>query len=102
MGFSQFATVLSRGVDRPVVDRTGITGIFNLRLRFAKDAAVSGFFPPSTRNIDPPARLQEVASEPAGPSVFTAIQEQLRLKLEPSRAPGEFLVIDRVERPTEN
>ncbi len=99
MGFPQFATVLSRGLDRLVIDRTGVTGIFNLRLRFARDSATAGFLPPLLPGQTPPP---EAASEPAGPSIFTAIQEQLGLKLDPGVGPGEFLVIDHVEKPSEN
>ena len=102
MGLTQFATVIGRGLDRPVVDKTGISGIFNLRLKFAKDQATAGFLPPSIPGIEPRPAPPEVASEPAGPSIFTAIQEQLGLKLDPARGPGEFIVIDHVEKPSEN
>jgi len=91
---SQFAGVLSRGLDRPVIDRTGLPGMFNFRLQFAKDQASVSFLPP--------ANSPEPRVGPAAPTFFTAIQEQLGLKLDPSRGPGEFLVIDHVERPSEN
>jgi uncharacterized protein (TIGR03435 family) len=100
MGFPQLAVVLSQGMDRPVIDRTGVTGLFNLRLRFAKDQNTAGFGPPSP---PPGTSTQPTASAaPSGPSIFTAIQEQLGLRLEPTRGPGEFLVIDDVRRPLEN
>ena len=70
-------------LDRPVINRTGVAGLFNFLLEFAPDDAP--------------------ADDPAGaPSIFTALQQQLGLKLEASRGPGEFLVIDGVERPSEN
>jgi bla regulator protein blaR1 len=75
-----FASVFLSGA-RPVVNTTGITGKFDIHLEFAPDG-------------DP--------GDPTGPSVFTAIQEQLGLKLESARGKGEFLVIDHVERPDEN
>ena len=71
--------------ERRVVDRTGITGLFDIELEFT---------PP--RSADDPAAGQ------AGVSIFTALREQLGLRLESARGPGEFLVIDHVERPTEN
>jgi uncharacterized protein (TIGR03435 family) len=74
-----------RGVgDREVVDRTGLTGTFDFELRYAPDA------------------VRATAADPtqALPDVFTALQEQLGLKLESQRGPVEYLVIDRVERPT--
>lgn len=70
-------------VDRPVVDRTGLTGTYDFDLRFA--GAGLGAAYPDASNL---------------PSIFTAFQEQLGLKLETSRGPVEMFVIDSVERPT--
>lgn len=70
-------------VDRPVVDRTGLTGTYDFDLRFA--VAGLGAVSPDAPNL---------------PSIFTAIQEQLGLKLEGARGPVEVLVIDALERPT--
>jgi uncharacterized protein (TIGR03435 family) len=79
---------LSRVADRPVVDKTGLAATYNFSLQFAYDqgvdAAATGDFGPSR------------------PSVSTALQEQLGLKLEPARGPVETMVVDHVERPSEN
>jgi uncharacterized protein (TIGR03435 family) len=82
-------------LDRPVIDKTGITGKFNFRIEFASDEATPFF---RTAGGDPSA----VPTDPAGPSIFTALQQQLGLKLERATGPVEFLVIDHVERPSEN
>ena len=71
--------------ERRVIDRTGLVGLFDIELEFT---------PP--RSADDPAACQSCVS------IFTAIREQLGLRLESGRGQGEFLVIDRVERPTEN
>ncbi|HEX7796614.1 MAG TPA: TIGR03435 family protein [Vicinamibacterales bacterium] len=85
---------LSRVVDRPVVDKTGLSGNFDFTLVFAADQPSSILSPP------PPAPpLAAIANAPMLP---TALQEQLGLKLESERAPVDYLVIDRVEQPTEN
>src|SRR5207237_9788652 len=76
-------TVLSGNVGRPVIDQTNLKSLFDFRLQFTREA-LSG-------NTDV-----------GGPSIFTAIQEQLGLKLESARGPVEVLVIDHVERPSEN
>lgn len=77
----QFCDFLTRLVGRPVIDRTGLTGAFDIRLRCAIDA-----FP----------------GEDTSPSVFDALPTQLGLKLESQRAPIEITVIDHVEKPSPN
>jgi uncharacterized protein (TIGR03435 family) len=68
--------------------------MFDFHLEFALDDTTCSAVPPNS-----PAAL---TSDPGGPSMFTALQEQLGLKLEPAKGPGEFLVIDSVERPSGN
>jgi uncharacterized protein (TIGR03435 family) len=80
-----FAKVLAREMDLPVVNHTGLEGVFNFKLHWTPDKA---------RPAD------GVATE--GASIFTAIQEQLGLRLRAEKAPVEILVIDHVERPSEN
>jgi uncharacterized protein (TIGR03435 family) len=81
-------------LDRPVIDKTGLDGIFDIHLEFAADAPASG--PAGT---GPGAPVPPVDS---GPSLFTALQEQLGLKLSPDRGPVDVLVVDRIERPSGN
>lgn len=79
---------------RPVLDKTGLTGIYDFTLDFVPDAGASPVSSPTDDNTLPP--------DPGGTSIFTAIQQQLGLKLEPGRGPVETLVIDHVERPSGN
>jgi uncharacterized protein (TIGR03435 family) len=83
-------------LDRPVIDTTAVSGRFDIRLEFSRDQAVSKL-PESGSDASAAA-----ASDPTRPTIFTAIQEQLGLKLTPARGPVESLVIDHIERPTEN
>ena len=86
---------LSNFVDRVVVDRTGLSGTFDLSIDFAPQQAPPGFTPGPGADAG--------AADPSGPvSIFTAVQEQLGLKLEPQTGPVDVLVIDHVERPSEN
>ena len=93
------ATVLSNQLGRPVLDRTGLKGHFDIRLEWTPDPGQSitplgGAPPPGVQAPPPP--------DPNGPSIFTAVQEQLGLRLESQKGPVEMIVIDRVEKPSEN
>ena len=88
----QLANTLSNLVGRPVVDRTGLTGTFDMRLTWTPDQI-------SRR---PPDGPEPPAIDTNGPSIYTALQEQLGLKLESQKGPAEVLVIDRAEHPVEN
>lgn len=83
-----FAESLSQKMSRQVIDKTDIQGAFDIKLRWLRE------------DLTPVAA--DVAGEPQGPAIFTAIQEQLGLRLEPARGPVRVFVIDSVERPTEN
>jgi uncharacterized protein (TIGR03435 family) len=92
---ADFAGVMQAAVlDRPVVDQTGLQGRFDFVLTWTPDefqfAGLGARVPPPPANADAP------------PDLFTAMQEQLGLKLESTRAPADVLVIDRVERPSPN
>jgi uncharacterized protein (TIGR03435 family) len=73
---------------RPVIDRTGLSGNFDIDLRYRPDLG--------TRPDGPP----QAPADPDAPSIFTAVDEQLGLKLVSDRDPVDVLVIDRLERPT--
>ena len=91
MTMAQLASGLATRVGRMVVDQTGLPGNFDFELSFTPDNA-------------PPGQLMRFngVEFDAGPSIYTAVQEQLGLKLESTRGPVEVLVIDSVERPSEN
>ena len=71
-------------LDRPVIDQTGLNGRYDFQLKYTYD------------------ELRTVPDANAAPSVFTAVQEQLGLKLEPVKAPAYVLVIDKIEKPGSN
>jgi bla regulator protein BlaR1 len=83
--------LLARQLGRTVVDKTGLTGNYDFTLKWAPDESQG---PPGMDNGPPP--------DSSGPSLFTAIQEQLGLRLEAQKGPVEILVIDHVERPSDN
>lgn len=81
---------VAAGLGRPVVDRTGLKGRFDFVLEFAAERPNAG-----------PVDLRP-AADPAGPSFITALREQLGLKLDPAEGPVRTLVVDHVERPSDN
>jgi bla regulator protein blaR1 len=98
IGLDEFANRLGGRLDRPVINKTGVKGLFDFHLEFGVDQTTPKFL--AGGDLDaPPVSLSD---PPGGPSIFTAVQQQLGLKLEPAKGPGEFLVIDHVERPSEN
>jgi len=98
MTMTQIVNGLARtpGLNRTVVDRTGLTGSYDFDLTYTPDQMPQG------RGDPPPGAPPFPAVDPNGPSLFTALQEQLGLKLEPTRAPVNVLVIDNVEPPTDD
>jgi uncharacterized protein (TIGR03435 family) len=82
-----FATFLQGQVGRPVVDRTGLEGLFDVEYTFAPQ---------------PPSPSTELAAGANVPPIFVALEEQLGLKLESERAQVPVLVVESVERPTQN
>lgn len=99
MSLDALAHHLSRLLNRPVLDRTGLSGRFNFQLEWTPDREMEGG--PRERAEFEKA-VAAGASREDGPSLFTALQEQLGLRLESSRGPGAVLVIDRAELPSEN
>ena len=88
----QFTALLGTMLGRTVVDKTGLTGRYDIDLTYTPDQPI-----PAGINIPGPA------ADPNGPSIYTAIQEQLGLKLESQKDQAEVLVIDHVDRqPGEN
>jgi uncharacterized protein (TIGR03435 family) len=89
---------LTLNLDRPVIDRTGIQGAYDFTLEWTPAPNEGG---PEAIGLPPRAEPPR-ATDSNRPSIFTALQEQLGLKLEPTKGPVDVLVIDHVERPSEN
>jgi uncharacterized protein (TIGR03435 family) len=81
------ATALARSdLRRPVIDKTDLIGTFDMHLEWTPDSATG------TDNPEPSDGL----------SIFTALREQVGLRLDSSRAPSEMIVVDRIEKPSGN
>ena len=92
MALSNLAMLLAGMLNRPVYDRTGLTGLFDIQLEYTPDQMPQ--LPPGA-TLPPGLTLPS----PDGPPLSTALQEQLGLKLENTRGPVDVLVIDSVEQP---
>jgi uncharacterized protein (TIGR03435 family) len=82
---SSLASALAGNLGRPVIDNTGLKGGYDFSLEWTADAAPDA-----------------VPADTSGPSLFTALQDQLGLRLESKKAPIEVLIIDRAEKPSPN
>jgi len=83
-------------LDRPVVDKTGLTGLYDIKLEWIPGSeAPPGPFGPNP-NAPPPGPPAD------GPTIFSAVQEQLGLRLEGARGPVEVVVVDSAQKPVEN
>jgi len=96
--FAALASALTEILGRPVIDKTGIKGYYDFKMVFSRDGiSNAGPLPPPSGGLTPGV----VATDPA-PSIFTAIQEQLGLKLDSAKGPVEVLLIDGIQKPMEN
>jgi uncharacterized protein (TIGR03435 family) len=81
-----------------VVDKAGLTGEYDFTLEWTPEPGQGG---PESIGL-PPALDSPRASDSNGPSIFTALQEQLGLRLDAQKGPVDIIVIDRAEKPDEN
>jgi bla regulator protein BlaR1 len=117
MSMPFLANWLAWRVERPVLDKTGLSGTYDIQLAWTPDPDAPRLpaptppppppppAPPSQSGSAEPTRLPHRTPpplDPNGPSIFTAIREQLGLRLDAQRGPIEVIVIDKVERPTPN
>lgn len=91
------ANLLSNLMGRPVIDKTGLTAKYDFELHWTPDPGQT-LLPPGA----PAPAVEGPPPDPNGPTIFTALQEQLGLRLESQKGPVDMIVIDRVEKPSEN
>lgn len=93
------AQLLSQQLGRPVIDKTGIEGRFDVEMHWTPEPGQGGG--PFGGGAPPPPEAA-ASADGGGPSIFTAVQEQLGLKLDSQRGTVEILIIDNVSKPTDN
>jgi len=96
MPMSQLANLLSARLDRPVQDQTGLTGTFALDLQWRPDQ------PATTGAASDISANPNSAADHLPTSIFTAMQEQLGLRLRPAKGSIEMIIVDHAEQPTTN
>jgi uncharacterized protein (TIGR03435 family) len=98
MSMADFASWMQTGVmDRPVVDQTGLTDRYDFQLKWTPDESQFGQFRSTGPTMPPPTDAPN-----APPTLYTAIKEQLGLKMGPGKVPDDVIVIDHVEKPSAN
>ena len=98
---SKLADLLSPGAGRPVVDKTGLTGVYDVRLSFVPVQGAAGGVPPPPP--PPGGGMSGTPSVSPGqtdgpPGIFTALQQELGLRLDSGKAPVKFVIIDHVDK----
>jgi len=97
ISMTMLADRIAREVGRNVVDKTGLEGRYDFTLHWTSDRQALSAAGPADANQGPAP-----SQDSSGPSIFTALQEQLGLKLESQKGPVETLIIESVEKPSEN
>jgi uncharacterized protein (TIGR03435 family) len=90
----QLAGILAAQINTLVIDKVGLSGKFDFSLRWTPAPNEGNCASAGASDVSP--------ADPAGPSLFSAIQDQLGLKLESSKGPVDVLVIDKIEKPSQN
>jgi uncharacterized protein (TIGR03435 family) len=107
VSISTLISMVQGYMDRPIINTTNVTGLYDVKLRFNPERTRTAPVAPVATNAPPAATgpaAPPTAADPSGtsgPSIFTAIKE-LGLKLESAKAPLDVLIIDSVQRPSEN
>jgi uncharacterized protein (TIGR03435 family) len=94
MELSNLAANLMGPTGRPVFDKTGLTGPYDIKLEYVRDQNTSATVPGDGPAVTP--------SDSSGPSIFAALEDQLGLKLVPSRGPMQVIVIEHLDKPDAN
>ena len=97
MSINALIHTISTSLDRPLIDKTGLTGYYDFSLEWIREDAAQ-----SAAAASLAAGGGAVPAENSAPNIFTALQEQLGLKLEPTKGPVEVIVVDKSEKPSGN
>jgi uncharacterized protein (TIGR03435 family) len=96
-GLANFLQIYLR---QPVVDKTNLNGLFDVRVPLTRQVEAPAAVPDVSRSAGPD--VAPTPSVPSGSPIFATIQDELGLKLEPTKAALEVVVIDSVQKPSEN
>jgi uncharacterized protein (TIGR03435 family) len=99
---SYVVAILSQQLGRTVVDKTGLTGKYDFSWQFVPSAAMIRQFGGGATPDAASGNSSGIPSDPDGTDLFTAVAEQLGLKLETAKGPVEVIVIDHIEKPSDN
>jgi len=98
---TQLVTLLATNLSKPVLDQTGLTGTYDFSLTWTPGENAGGLDAVIAR-LPPEVQARIPGADPNGPTIFTALQEQLGLRLESRKVPTEILIVDSAEHPVSN